>query len=340
MDPQMYKVRAIVLNGFEELVRRLGANPLALLHESNIDPFILENPDALIPASVFSSLLEKTAEVTGCNHFGLLLSKQRNLNAFGGVVVRLMESSSSLEIAINAWIKHLNITKQGVPWHLLKNDQVTHFTRQTDMKMKGSTVQSTQLGVATCWRILRLVSGNRWHPSMVCFAFNKPTDTLPYRRFFDVPVTFNADFDGIVFHSNDLKLVLPTHDAKLHDMLNEYADSLDLPHDYDFRKSVKEIIEKNLNSGICNIESIVQFFPFERRTLQRKLSAKGVSYLQLLGEVRYEKATHYLQNTNITLTQLAEMLGYDDLSAFTKAFKKKTGQPPRDWRRQNQNLDY
>jgi AraC-like DNA-binding protein len=334
----MNKVRAAVLDGFGEVVRQFGLDPLTLLGKANIHPSNMDSPDALIPASAFASLLEDAATATGCDHFGLLLSRQRNLDTFFVVVSMLMKSAPNLEAAINEWIKHRSIAKQGMLWELLKDIQVAYLTRHTELKEKGSTVQSRLLGVATCWRTMRSVSGNRWHPSMVCFSFSRPEDTLPYRRFFDAPVVFNADYDGIVFHSSDLALALSTQDDKLHDVLSSHATSLELPSSHNLRQSVKDLIEKNLDAGICNIESVVRFFPFERRTLQRKLSAQGISYLQLLSEVRYEKASHYLQNTDITMTRLAEILCYDDLSAFTKAFKNNTGQSPREWRKNHQRL--
>jgi AraC-like DNA-binding protein len=68
------------------------------------------------------------------------------------------------------------------------------------------------------------------------------------------------------------------------------------------------------------------------RTLQRRLREGGKSFTDLLEQVRYDTATHHLEETLMSISEIAFLLGYCDTSAFIKAFKKQTGKTPSRYR--------
>jgi AraC-like DNA-binding protein len=61
------------------------------------------------------------------------------------------------------------------------------------------------------------------------------------------------------------------------------------------------------------------------RTLQRKLSAEGTHYTTLLSDVRLELALHYIENTSLSLDQIAYELSYTEARSFYRSFKQWTG---------------
>ena len=71
-----------------------------------------------------------------------------------------------------------------------------------------------------------------------------------------------------------------------------------------------------------------------KRTLQRRLANEGVSYEQLLGEVRLKLLREYLMEPNLKLSQIAGLLGYSEQSAFNRACRQWLGTTPRAYRRQ------
>ena len=89
---------------------------------------------------------------------------------------------------------------------------------------------------------------------------------------------------------------------------------------------------KNLELQLVGEDYLTRFFPFERRTMQRKLKALGTSYRELLHDVRIAMAMELLANSDISMTRLAERLCYTDLANFTKAFSEHAGVPPSTWR--------
>jgi AraC-like DNA-binding protein len=68
------------------------------------------------------------------------------------------------------------------------------------------------------------------------------------------------------------------------------------------------------------------------RTLVRRLAETGTSFSEILSQLRHELALKYLREPKLNLTQVAFLLGYSNQSAFSAAFKRTTGWPPREMR--------
>lgn len=99
--------------------------------------------------------------------------------------------------------------------------------------------------------------------------------------------------------------------------------------------NTQDLMHKLLLAGDCSIDIISDFFPFDRRTLQRRLKANNTSYQQLLDAVRLSVAKHHLADSEISVTRLSELLDYSEQSVFSRAFKKATGLSPNQWRSQH-----
>ena len=89
----------------------------------------------------------------------------------------------------------------------------------------------------------------------------------------------------------------------------------------------------NAYLGISSLDEIAENFNTSPRTLQRKLQEEGVSFQQLADSVRKSIAMHYLQLGNHPMKEVSYMLGYNELSAFTRAFKRWTGKTPMDFQK-------
>jgi AraC-like DNA-binding protein len=78
---------------------------------------------------------------------------------------------------------------------------------------------------------------------------------------------------------------------------------------------------------------IAQLFSMHRRTMSRHLRMEGLAFRQVANEVRFEIACELLENTDMALSQVAAALKYSELSAFSRAFRRWSGQSPSVWRR-------
>jgi AraC-like DNA-binding protein len=68
------------------------------------------------------------------------------------------------------------------------------------------------------------------------------------------------------------------------------------------------------------------------RTLQRKLADAGATFQQVLDAARYALAMDYLRQDGLSLVDIAFLLGFQEQSAFTHAFREWSGVNPGAWR--------
>ena len=82
----------------------------------------------------------------------------------------------------------------------------------------------------------------------------------------------------------------------------------------------------------CSAAGIARLFSMHRRTMNRHLHTEGLAFRQVANEVRFEIACELLANTDMALSQVAAALKYSEPSAFTRAFRRWSGQTPSAWR--------
>jgi AraC-like DNA-binding protein len=97
-------------------------------------------------------------------------------------------------------------------------------------------------------------------------------------------------------------------------------------------EDLRRVLRTELLRDTCSVATVARFFSMHRRTLNRHLKAEGFGFRQVANEVRFEIACELLENTAMALTQIAAALGYSELSAFTRAFRRWSGLTPSAWR--------
>jgi AraC-like DNA-binding protein len=104
------------------------------------------------------------------------------------------------------------------------------------------------------------------------------------------------------------------------------------------KRSVKDKISAHLITngylGVPSLEEVAANFNTSSRSLQRRLQEEGVTYQQLADEVRKSFALYYVKGGKYQLKEVSYMLGYNELSAFTRAFKRWTGVSPMQYSKQ------
>ncbi|WP_156496912.1 helix-turn-helix transcriptional regulator, partial [Alcanivorax sp. HI0083] len=97
---------------------------------------------------------------------------------------------------------------------------------------------------------------------------------------------------------------------------------------------VSNLLRDLLPQGRVTVDHIARCMAMSRRTLQRRLSDSGTSFQAVLDETRQKMALRYLRDSTLQVTQLSDLLGYADLSAFSRAFSRWFGIPPSQWEQQ------
>jgi AraC-like DNA-binding protein len=92
---------------------------------------------------------------------------------------------------------------------------------------------------------------------------------------------------------------------------------------------VENALASLLPHGQASLDHVAAKLGTSRRTLARRLAAEGSSFTQILAKVRLALADRYLADRRLAISQIAWLLGYSEISAFTTAFQRWTGMPPR-----------
>jgi AraC-like DNA-binding protein len=324
--------RAAVIRDFDQLVSELGGDPLDVARAAGLELQQLRDPEALLPSNLIAKVLSQSALATSCDHFGLELAKRRDLSKYFGVLGEISQSAGTLGAALTQLFSLMSIHTEATLWQLRSDEEVGYVIFSLTEDASGSLKQIEQMVIVLFWRFADFLTGHHWHPTMVNFTFAKPANLTPYRRIFDVPIAFDADFCGVIFHSSDLMIKLSTHDETRHDVLSQFARSIKRLRPRELKDEVRILIRKNLELHLVGEKYLTRFFPFEKRSMQRKLKEEGTSYRDLLHDVRIAMAMELLADSDISVTRLAERLCYADLANFTKAFSEHTSVPPSTWR--------
>lgn len=324
--------RAAVIQGFDLLVEELGGNASTVASKAGLELSQLSRPDAQISANLEMRVLELSAKETECESFGLLLGQRRDHNTYFGLLGQVLHLAPTLGTALRDVFNLMSLHSQVSVWQLHTSDEVSYvsFALLEGAEVGGRQVQ--QLVITILWQFIHAITNQGWNPTMVCFTFSRPSDTSPYGKVFGVPIHFEADFCGVVFHSTDLNLKMPEHDKALRETVLLHARAKKDRTPRGIEDQVRVLIRKNLELRRIGVDSITQFLPFESRTLQRRLKAHGTSYRKLLTSVQIDMAKDLLKHSDVSITRLAERLCYRNLSSFTKAFRKSTGTTPLAWR--------
>jgi AraC-like DNA-binding protein len=197
-------------------------------------------------------------------------------------------------------------------------------------------VEQTYDGVvAVMLNIMRSLCGPDWKPMEARFAHRRPDDVRPFRRFFGVPLTFDAERCALVFESRWLESSVRDADPELQRLLQHQLDALQPGIDEDFVGHVRSILRTALLTGHGSATEVAELLGMHPRTLSRRLQSLGTSFQQLVDEVRFGIARQMLEHTSIDVSEIAASLDYSDASAFTRSFRRWSGTTPALWRTQH-----
>lgn len=158
-----------------------------------------------------------------------------------------------------------------------------------------------------------------------------------YQRLFAAPVRFGAAVTEARFPAAVLEIGIPNADARLLPLVERHAESLLAEREAEMRLdqrvlTARRALAQGLAQEAISLSDTARALGLAPRTLQRHLAQAGTSHAQLLDAVRRELALGYLRDPNLSLTEIAFLLGYREQSSFTHAFRAWHGCSPQQWR--------
>lgn len=157
-----------------------------------------------------------------------------------------------------------------------------------------------------------------------------PASDLPlYTRVFRCKPEFDCAFNGIVIRNSDLDRTNERADQHLALHARQLLESVMSPTARSSSADVEQLIKLLLPAGRASVQICAASMGMTVRTLQRALDAEGESFSSLLNRARKQLATQYLANRKMRVTDIADLLGYSSIGAFTRWHTQVFGVPPR-----------
>ena len=326
----VHRMRAATLANYIEVASSVGLDGPRMLRDAGIPREWLETPERRVPASAIIGLLDRSAELSGCDAFGLLLAERRAFASLGPLSL-LLERLSNVREVIQATIdfsRHLNDVIA-----LSLDDVGDTCLVRVDLEPGFWSVQAFDYVVAAAYRILVATSGGRWQPDCVHLLRRAPVDQGPWRRVYAVPIEFGATFNGLSSTGAAMRVPNPKADEVMARHARQLLHLVPVDSREDaVNERVRRAITMLLPSGRATIDQVAAQLGMSARSLQRRLDDEGHQFGELLGWVRRELATAYLANSAHPVTTIAGLLGYASPSSFTRWFAGTFGTSPQAWR--------
>lgn len=325
-----YLVRGSALVGVRATIEELGGDADGLLRELGLVD-AEQIPESWISYRSFLTLLERASQATRCPHFGLLLSRRQDVGILGALGF-VIQQAPDVHTGLGELITHFAYHNQGADISLSVEQGVAALRFSCKLEGELPVGQQEDLVAGIGVDLLRLLYRSHWNPRAI-YLSHAPTDDLsPYRERFRCPIYFNWELATLTFDADVLDSPINQANPQLHRLLESYLDELRLAHPDDLCGKVRQLIQQAMYNGDCSIERVASMLSVNKRTLQRRLRVQGTSYQELLEQVRFNAARKYLRESSGSITMLADMLCYSDLSAFSNAFRQHSGLSPRAWK--------
>jgi AraC-like DNA-binding protein len=323
-------IRSASLVDYPEIARSVGLDPYKMLERVGLPRSCLRSPDLRISADAVAELLQASASAARVEDFALRLAQRRGLSNLGPLAL-IVREQPTVRKAVEVLIQYIGLHTDALCPRLEEKDRVVTISRMLSGK-SWRTRQAVELSVAMACRIIKTFLGEAWAPQEVCFMHDAPRHQEAHRRFFGARVRFNWDYDGIACRAADLEKSIPASDPAMARYLKEYFDSILPSHRAEVSETVRELMWVMLKSGNCSAERVAKHLGVDRRTINRRLASEGQSYSSILDTVRADMVRSFVEHGQRPLNEIAGMLGFSELSVFSRWFRNRFGRSASEWR--------
>jgi len=304
-----------------------------LLKQVGLKKADLGNPENRLPQAPVLQLIERAADLTGDASYGLRLGASRGPRDRGLLGFVALNSPTLMDAMTNMQ-RFYKIAREGGEFEIdSKGAQVALRFRVADPALRGLRHNSEFLA-ATIVRGCRDLTCRSIFPVRAEFIHDQPSGIVDYANILGCPVKFGSEWDAVIYAEETTCLPVKGADAKLLEILQATCLKLlgPTPESRDVIREVRRLIIERLPRGAANIDSIAEELKMSGKTLERRLAYRGQSFSNLLDGTRLSTARHYLEETEMRLTQVAQLAGYTEPAALVRAFKRWTGETPMKFR--------
>jgi AraC-like DNA-binding protein len=324
-------VRTATLDGYLGLARSVGVDPAKILTRAGIAVADLAVPDTWVPAAAVARVLERSADESGLEDFGLRLAGLRRLATLGPLSV-VLSQEPDLRSALTLLCRYEHSYNEALRMRLDEDGDLATMRLWFEFGEPAPTRQATELATAALLGIVRELLGRQWEPLSLCFTHRAPASLAAHQAVFGPRLRFGHEFSGLVFYATELDAANRASDPLLRPYAEQLRRALGAPPAATVTGQVTRLVEMLLPVGRCSTHQVARSMGVTQRTLHRRLAAEGQSFSGIVHTTREALAERYLAADRYSLTSVSELLGFTSPSAFSRWFRERFGGTPSEWR--------
>lgn len=316
-----------------ERVRGAGKDLAQLVSRAGLTLELIDEPARRLDVTAQITLLDLAAKEMRDEHLGFHLAQDFDLREIG-LLYYVMASSETLAEALGNAARYSMLNNEGVQLSIDLDRATAISLHYLDVERQSDRHQ-VEFWLGALVRVCRRLTNDRLVPQQIRVKHQRPVLPAGIKNFLGCDVQFGSYADEIIFAPSAASLRSIDADAYLNRLLLSYANEAlgkrAQPRP-SLRSRVEEAIAQALPHGQANADVIAGRLGMSRRTLARALAEDGVTFSELLDELRSALAKRYLSERELPISQIAWLLGYREASSFTNAFGRWTGSTPRQFR--------
>jgi AraC-like DNA-binding protein len=279
------------------------------------------------------SFLNFVAGETGDDFLGYHLGLAPDLREIGWLYY-VSASSETMGEALRRGARYSSLANEGVSLHYADKSDVVVTIHYVGVSRHLDRHQ-IEFFMAVLVRMCRQLTGLHVLPTRLQFIHRRERDCSEFEELFGNNIEFGAAADVATFAETIKDLPTVSADPYLNKLLTDYCEeALSSRPSYrgSFRSRVENTIVPLLPHGKARAGEIARRLGTSQRTFARRLSLEGLTFSGVLENLRSDLAKRYLTDNDLLISEVAWLLGYQEVSAFTHAFKRWTGKAPREIR--------
>jgi AraC-like DNA-binding protein len=312
-----------------------GLSPVEAAKQLEIDAEILQDPNARVHHTVVLRAWDELPKVVGDSTFGLRAAELVASSPFD-IVDYVAAQAPDMRRAIDCLVRYQRLLHEDAEVQVFTEDGEIRI--QQRLRSVPRAPRHFAEFVVAIWVLRgRALSGKIIPPRRVYFQHGPPENIDAHRRIFAAPLEFLHPHNGVSFAADFQDLPVRGSDPALGALLERHATDLlaRLPQRDDVVSRLKAGLFPAIANEVPTMETIAKTLGMSARTLQRALQAENTTYQDVLDEVRRDLALEHLRDPQRTISEIAFLVGFVEVGAFTRAFKRWTGENPSTYRKRS-----
>lgn len=318
-----------------EQLGSMGINASRLLKGTKLTGDWLAGEDTIITFPDYKRIIRNALDKTKDSALGLKLGRAVNPAMFGIFGYALM-SSKTLKDAANVFIKYQDLPGQLTRISMEPDDSDIIIRFDPLHPLENSLLcYAIEEVLSTTYYGMIFIVHQEVNLTEICLSYPAPKHAGLYKELFNCPVRFKQSDNHIRLDSNIFDLPVHTANPGVYEYSTRYCEGMlsGLKKSDQFIDRIRNIIMTSPGRFPKACE-IAQKLALGTRSLNRRLQERNTSYKKIIDEIRSDLSIRYLENTNLSIDQISDLVGFSETTAFRRAFKHWTGKSASQYRKE------